>query len=145
MNLHFVIFVSSARSAPHHAQGSQANAPSAPNQSVAPQQMIQPFKEATNATKIESGIENRRPRASKNAPTARTKRWVMERAAACCENVSGNFQIRMTATFTKTENVPYWNSPARLPQTQEYGLSSGKCPSAQLRATSANTGKIESS
>src|SRR5204863_9870941 len=99
MNLHFVLFVSSARSAPHHAHGSQANAPSAPNQSVAPQQMIQPFKDATNATKIESEIEKRRSRASRNAPTARTKRGVMESAAACCEKVSGNFQIRTTATF----------------------------------------------
>ena len=74
-----------------------------------------------------------------------TKRCVIESAAACCGKVSGNFQIRTTAAFTKTENVPYWNSPARLPQTQEYGLSSGKCPSDQLRATSANTGRIDSS
>ena len=48
-----------ARSAPHHAQGNQVNAPSAPNQSVAPQQMIQPFSEAISATKIDNGIENR--------------------------------------------------------------------------------------
>src|SRR5438045_3085151 len=106
-NRRFVRCLSSARSAPHHAQGSQANAPSAPNQSVAPQQMIQPFKDATSATKIESGIENRRSCASKNAPTARTKRWVMERAAACCENISENFQMRTTDAFTKIENVPY--------------------------------------
>jgi len=32
----------------------------------------------------------------------------------------------MTAAFMTIENVPYWNSPARLLQTQEYGLSSGK-------------------
>src|SRR6266567_2944416 len=106
-NLHFVLRRSNARSAPHHAQGSQVNAPSAPNQSVAPQQMIQPFSEATSATKIDNGIENRRSRASKNVPIARTNRCVMERAAACCGNVSGNFQMRTTAAFTKTENVPY--------------------------------------
>src|SRR5439155_13624162 len=106
-NRHFVLFLSRARSAPHHAQGSQVKAPSAPNQSVAPQQMIQPFSEATSATKIDNGIENRRSRASKNAPIARTKRCVMERVAACCGKVSGNFQMRTTAAFTKTENVPY--------------------------------------
>src|SRR5437773_4694488 len=96
-----------ARSAAHHAHGSQVNAPSAPNQSVAPQQIIQPFNEATSATKTDNGIENRRSRASRNAPIARTKRWVMERAAACCGNASGNFQVRMTAAFTKSEKVPY--------------------------------------
>src|SRR6266705_5200486 len=107
MNLHFVLFVSSARSAPHHAHGSQANAPSAPNQSVAPQQIIQPFNAAISATKIDNGTESLRSRASRNAPAARTKRCVIDSAAACCENVSGNFQIRMTAAFMKTENVPY--------------------------------------
>src|SRR5438477_10317225 len=106
-NRHFVRCLSSARSAPHHAQGSQANAPSAPNQSVAPQQMIQPFNAATSATKIDNGRENLRSRASTNAPTARTRRWLMESAAACCGNVNGNFQTRTTAAFIKMENVPY--------------------------------------
>src|SRR5206468_10106190 len=106
-NRHFVPRGSNARSAPHHAHGSHVNAPRAPNQSVAPQQMIQPLSEATSATKIDNGIESRRSRASKNAPTASMKRCVMERAAACCGNVSGNFQMKITATFTKTENVPY--------------------------------------
>src|SRR5438094_6608319 len=106
-NLHFVLCESNARSAPHHAHGSHVNAPSAPNQSVAPQQMIQPLSEATSARKIDNENESRRSRASKNAPIARTKRCVMERAAACCGKVSGNFQIRMTAAFTKSENVPY--------------------------------------
>src|SRR5437868_12311128 len=82
-NRHFVRRGSSARSAPHHAQGSQVNAPRAPNQSVAPQQMIQPFNAATSATKIDTGTENRRLRASKNAPTAKAKRCEMETAAAC--------------------------------------------------------------
>src|SRR5436305_12638471 len=98
-NRHFVRCLSSARSAPHHAQGSQANAPSAPNQSVAPQQIIQPFKDATSATKIDNGIENRRSRASKNAPTARTKRRLMERAAASSGNVRGNYQMTTTTDF----------------------------------------------
>src|SRR5437763_3228466 len=125
-NLHFVLCESNARSSPHHAHGSHVNAPSAPNQSVAPQQMIQPLSAAISATKIDSGVESFRSRASRNAPAARTKRCVIESAAACCGNVSGNFQIGMTAAFMKIENVPYWNSPARLLQTQEYGLSSGK-------------------
>src|SRR5438128_9868061 len=107
LDRHSVRCLSSARPAPHHAQGSQANAPSAPNQAVAPQQIIQPFKDATSATKIDNGIENRRSRASKNAPTARTKRCVMERAAACWGNVRGNFQMTTTAVFTKSEKVPY--------------------------------------
>ena len=38
---------------------------------------------------------------------ANTKRCAMERAAACWGKVSGNFQMRMTAAFTKRENVPY--------------------------------------
>src|SRR5438094_3138180 len=125
-NRHFVLCLSSARSKPQHAHGSQANAPSAPNQSVAPQQIIQPFNAAISATKIDNGTESLRSRASRNAPAARTKRCVIDSAAACCGNVSGNFQIEMTAAFMKIENVPYWNSPARLLQTQEYGLSSGK-------------------
>src|SRR5436190_9873665 len=106
-NRHFARRGSSARSVPHHAQGSQANAPSAPNQSVAPQQIIQPFKDATSATKIDNGMENFRSRASKNAPLARTNRCVMERAAACWGNVRGNFQMITTAVFTKSEKVPY--------------------------------------
>src|SRR5207247_2747716 len=110
---------SSDLSAPPQTQGSQVNAPRAPNQSVAPQQMIQPFSEATSATTIDNAVESRRSRASKNAPAASTKRCAIEREAACWGNVSGNFQIRMMAAFIKTENVPYWNSPARLPQTQE--------------------------
>src|SRR5947208_16212133 len=105
-NRHFVRCLSSARSAPHHAQGSQANAPSAPNQSVAPQQIIQPFKDATSATKIDNGIESRRSRASKNAPTARTERCVMERAAACWGHARGNFNMSTKATFIDSENVP---------------------------------------
>src|SRR6184192_4561804 len=106
-NRHFVLSLSKARSAPHHAQGSQVKAPSAPNQSVAPQQIIQPFSEATSATKIDNGIENRRSRASKNAPTASIKRFVMERAAACWGNVRGDFQMTTTAVFTKSEKAPY--------------------------------------
>src|SRR5438270_1542022 len=94
-------------SSAHHAQGNQANAPSAPNQSVAPQQMIQPLSAAISATKIDSAVESFRSRASRNAPAARTKRCVIESAAACCENVSGNFQMRTTSAFTKMENVPY--------------------------------------
>src|SRR6266849_3924806 len=96
-----------ARSNPHQAHGNQANAPSAPNQSLAPQQIIQPFNAAISATKIDNAIENLRSRASKNAPAARTKRCVMERAAACCGKVSGNFQMRTTTAFTKMEKVPY--------------------------------------
>src|SRR5207248_11789418 len=106
-NSHLLRRRSSARSAPHQAHGSHVNAPSAPNQSVAPQQMIQPFRAATSATKIGNGIESCRSRASKNAPIAKTKRWAIERAAACCGNVSGNFQMKTTAAFTKSENVPY--------------------------------------
>src|SRR5947209_16108934 len=94
-------------SSAHHVHGSQANAPSAPNQSVAPQQMIQPFSAAISATKIDNAVESIRWRANKNAPAAKTKRCVMESAAACCANVSGNFQMRMTAAFTAIENVPY--------------------------------------
>src|SRR5207247_10071730 len=96
-----------ARSAPHNAQGNQVNAPSAPNQPVAPQQKIQPFSEAISATKIDSGVAKPRSRASKNAPIAKTKRCAIESAAACCGNVSGNFQMRMTAAFIKMENAPY--------------------------------------
>src|SRR5207248_5277851 len=105
--------------------------------------MIQPFSEATSATRIDSGFENPRSRASKNAPIAKTKRCVIESAAACCGNVSGNFQMRMTAAFIKTENVTYWNSPVRLPHTHEYGLRIGQFPSDQLRAMSANTGRTD--
>src|SRR5258708_3150896 len=86
---HFLRRESNARAAPHHAHGSHVNAPRAPNQSVAPQQMIQPFSEATSATNIDNGIESRLSRASKNAPTASIKRCVMESAAACCGNVNG--------------------------------------------------------
>src|SRR5204863_9863306 len=104
---HLVRRKSRARSAPHHAQGNQVNAPSAPNQSLAPQQITQPLNEAISATKMDEAIENRRSRASKNAPIASTKRCAIESAAACCGKVSGNFQIKTTAAFTKTENVPY--------------------------------------
>src|SRR5215470_2263095 len=106
-NRHFVRRESRARSAPHHAHGNQVNAPSAPNQSVAPQQMIQPFNEPIRATKIDNETEKPRSRASRNAPIERTKRCAIESAAACCGNVSGNFQIEITAAFTKTEKVPY--------------------------------------
>src|SRR5207249_10261837 len=109
------------------------------------QQKIQAFKEATRSKENDREVSKRLLRASKYAAAASTERCDMEREAACWGKVSGNFQIKMMAAFIKTENVPYWNSPARLPQTQEYGLSSGKCPSDQLRATSANTGTIESS
>src|SRR5438094_3361818 len=85
-----------ARSAPHHAHGNQVNAPSAPNQSVAPQQMIQPLNEAISATKMDKATENPRSRASKNAPIASIKRCVIETAAACCGNVNGNFQTKTT-------------------------------------------------
>src|SRR2546426_10649915 len=106
-NRHFVLCRSSARSAPHHAHGNHVKAPSAPNQSVAPQQIIQPFNEATSATKIDKGIENWRSRASKNAPVAKAKRCTTDTAAACWGNVSGNFQTAMMTAFTKTENTPY--------------------------------------
>src|SRR5438046_7607151 len=106
-NRHFVRRGSNARSAPHHAQGSHVNAPSAPNQSVAPQQMIQPLSDATSAAKVDKGIENPRSRTSKNAPTAKTKRCAIESTAACCGNVSGTFQMSMTAALIKTENVQY--------------------------------------
>src|SRR5438094_3629365 len=96
-----------ARSAAHHAHGNHVHAPSAPNQSLAPQQMIQPLREAISAIKSDNGIENPRSRASKNAPIAKTNRCVIETAAACCGNVNGNFQTKTTAAFTKTENVPY--------------------------------------
>ena len=56
------------RSAAHHAHGSQVNAPSAPNQSLAPQQIIQPLSDPTSATKMDSGVDSCRPRASINAP-----------------------------------------------------------------------------
>src|SRR5215471_12545564 len=105
-NRHFVRRESRARSAPHHAHGNQVNAPSAPNQSVALQQMIQPLREAISATKNDNGIENPRSRASKYPPIARTNRCVIETAAACCGNVNGNFQIKTMTAFTKTENVP---------------------------------------
>src|SRR5207249_11911652 len=82
-----------ARSAAHHAHGSQVNAPSAPNQSLAPQQIIQPLSEATSATKIDSGADSCRSRASRKAPALSTARWAMETAAACCGKVRGNFQI----------------------------------------------------
>src|SRR5438067_10152045 len=52
----------------HHAQGSQANAPSAPNQSVAPQQMIQPLSAPTKPTVMDKGRDRSRCRASANAP-----------------------------------------------------------------------------
>src|SRR4029453_14666362 len=106
-NRHLVRRESRARSAPHHAHGNQLNAPSAPNQSVAPQQMIQPFNEAISATKIDKGIEIPRSRARKNAPIASKKRCAIESAAACCGKASGNFQIKTTAAFTNSENAPY--------------------------------------
>src|SRR6266480_2704775 len=118
-NRHFVRRGSNARSAPHHAHGSHVNAASAPNQSVAPQQTIQPFSDAMSATIIESGVERFRSRARRNAPAARRNKCAIESAAACCGKVSGNFQMRMTTAFTKIENVPYWNSPARLLHTHE--------------------------
>src|SRR6266436_1578729 len=102
-NRHLVRRESRARSAPHHAHGNQVNAPSAPNQSLPPQQIIQPFSEAINATKIDNATEKPRSRASKNAPIAKAKRCAMESAAACCGNVSGNFQIKTTAVFTNSE------------------------------------------
>src|SRR6267143_7150115 len=95
------LFGSRACSAAHQAHGSQANAPSAPNQSLAPQQMIQPFSDATRATKIDNGIDSFRPRASKNAPALRMARCAMESAAACCENVSGNFQMQTISALMK--------------------------------------------
>src|SRR6516165_11559161 len=99
-NRHLVRRESRARSAPHHTHGSQVNAPSAPNQSLAPQHIIQPFNEAISATKIDSEAEIPRSRASKNAPTPSVKRCAIESAAACCGNVRGNFQIKTTAVFT---------------------------------------------
>ena len=56
--------------------------------------MIQPFSDATNATKMDNGTDSFRPRASKNAPALRTARCAVETAAACCENVSGSFQTQ---------------------------------------------------
>src|SRR6266566_6269347 len=101
------LFGSRACSAAHHAHGSQVNAPSAPNQSLAPQQMIQPFSDATNATKMDNGTDSFRPHASKNAPALRTARWVMETAAACCEKVSGSFQTQTISALMKAEKTPY--------------------------------------
>src|SRR5881392_4520462 len=106
-NRHFVRCGSNARSAPHHAQGSHVNAPSAPNQSVAPQQMIQPLSDATSATKMDNEIDSFRPRASKNAPAPRTARCAIETAAACCEKVSGNFQTQTINAVMKMEKTPY--------------------------------------
>src|SRR5438128_7570937 len=97
------LFGSRARSAAHHAHGNQVNAPSAPNQSLAPQQMIQPFSEATSATKMDNGTDSCRPRATKNAPALRAARWAVETAAACCENVSGSFQTQKISALMKTE------------------------------------------
>src|SRR5258708_40086981 len=98
---------SRARSAAHHAHGSQVNAPSAPNQSLAPQQMIQPFSDATSATKMDNGTDSFRPRATKNATALRTAKWAVETAAACCENVSGSFQTQTISALMKTEKTPY--------------------------------------
>src|SRR5438067_5566027 len=98
---------SRARSGAHHAHGSQVNAPSAPNQSLAPQQMIQPFSDATNATKMDNAPDSFRPCASKNAPALRTARCAMETTAACCENVSGSFQTQTISALMKTEKTPY--------------------------------------
>src|SRR3954452_14767417 len=106
-------------SSAHHDHGSQLKAASAPNQSLAPQQMIHPSREATSATRMESERGNSRPRARTYAPIPSATRWLMERAAACCEKLRASFQITTTAAFTKIENVPYWNSPARLLQTHE--------------------------
>src|SRR5438477_8304175 len=94
-----------ARSAAHHAHGNQVNAPSAPNQSLAPQQMIQPFSDATSATKIDNETDSFRPRASKNVPALKRARCAMERAAACCEKVSGNFQTQTISALMKTEKT----------------------------------------
>ena len=62
-NRHFVLCRSNARSAAHHDHGSHVKAPSAPNQSVAPQPIIQPLNEATSATKspgvVRSGARGR--------------------------------------------------------------------------------------
>src|SRR6267143_2582531 len=101
------LFGSRARSAAHHAHGSQVKAPSAPNQSLAPQQMIQPFSDATNATKMDNGTDSCRSRATKNAPTLRTARCAVETAAACCENVNGSFQTQTISALMKTEKTPY--------------------------------------
>src|SRR5881394_824093 len=96
-----------ARSAAHHAHGSQANAPSAPNQSLAPQQIIQPLSDPTSATKIDNGVDSCRPRASIKVPALSTARWAMETAAACCEKVSGNFQMQTISVLIKIEKTPY--------------------------------------
>src|SRR5436305_11005949 len=80
-------------SSAHHDQGSQVNAASAPNQSLAPQQMIQPLSEATNATKTDSGRDKSRPRARTYAPMPSATRRAMASAAACRGKLSVNFQI----------------------------------------------------
>src|ERR1700745_2264341 len=96
-----------ARSAAHHAHGSQVKAPSAPNQSLAPQHIIQPLSDATSATKIDSGVDSCRSRASRNAPALSTARWAMETAAACCAKVRGNFQTQTISALMKIEKTPY--------------------------------------
>src|SRR5205823_12343340 len=96
-----------ARSAAHHAHGSQVNAPSAPNQSLAPQQIIQPLSEATSATKIDSGADSCRSRASRKAPALSTARWAMETAAACSGKARGNFQTQTISALMKIEKMPY--------------------------------------
>ena len=132
-----------ATSKAHQAHGSQACAASAPNQSVAPQPISQPLSAPTTPTMTASGTGRRRSRASRQQPAASAARCAPDTAAACAPKDSGNCQTATTTAFTKIEKVPYWYSPARFPQAQEYGLSSGQCPSCQDRATSASTGRME--
>src|SRR5437763_16363972 len=105
--------------------------------------MIQPFSDATNATKMDNAPDSFRPCASKNAPALRTARCAMETAAACCENVSGSFQTQTISALMHTEKTPYSNSLARFPQTHEKGLHSVISPWLQARAISAKTGMME--
>ena len=110
---------------------------------MALQPMFQPLSVAMIATPAAIIGGSRRSRASRNAPAASTARCVIDRAAACWENASGNFQITTITRLRNAENVPYWYSPARFAHAQEYGLSRGQCPSPQERATSESTGRME--
>src|SRR5438045_8299976 len=94
-------------SAAHHAQGNHVNAPSAPSQLVAPQQIIQPLRDAIRPTRMEWAIDKFLPRASMNPPAARTQRCPIASAAACWEKISGNFQMQTMSALMKMENTPY--------------------------------------
>src|SRR5207302_2047194 len=90
------------------AHGSQVNAPSAPNQSLAPQQMFQPFSDATNATKMDNETDRFRPRATKNAPALRTARCAVETAASCCEIFCGRLQTHTISALIQNASIAAW-------------------------------------